>query len=55
MSVIDGSDWDGLKKFNINELYKVSPGAKPKATPAAAAAASTAEEDKAVEAEDKTA
>ncbi|KAF9869256.1 THUMP domain-containing protein [Colletotrichum karsti] len=36
MSVIDGSDWDGLKKLNINEMYKVSPGAKPKA-PAAKA------------------
>ncbi|OLN94354.1 tRNA acetyltransferase TAN1 [Colletotrichum chlorophyti] len=31
MSVIEGSDWDGLKKLNVNELYKASPGAKPKA------------------------
>ncbi|KAK1981873.1 THUMP domain-containing protein [Colletotrichum cereale] len=30
MSVIEGSDWDGLKKLNVNELYKASPGAKPK-------------------------
>ncbi|WYZ34361.1 hypothetical protein EsH8_I_000637 [Colletotrichum jinshuiense] len=28
MSVIEGSDWDGLKKLNVNELYKSSPGAK---------------------------
>ncbi|TQN69124.1 TRNA acetyltransferase TAN1, partial [Colletotrichum shisoi] len=30
MSVIESSDWDGLKKLNVNELYKASPGAKPK-------------------------
>ncbi|EFQ31817.1 THUMP domain-containing protein [Colletotrichum graminicola] len=30
MSVIERSDWDGLKKLNVNELYKASPGAKPK-------------------------
>ncbi|CCF45262.1 THUMP domain-containing protein [Colletotrichum higginsianum] len=29
-SVIESSDWDGLKKLNVNELYKASPGAKPK-------------------------
>ncbi|OHF04362.1 THUMP domain-containing protein [Colletotrichum orchidophilum] len=28
MSVIERSDWDGLKKLNVNELYKASPGAK---------------------------
>lgn len=36
MSVINGSDWDGLKKLNINEMYKASPGAKgakPKSSP----------------------
>ncbi|KAK2044272.1 THUMP domain-containing protein [Colletotrichum somersetense] len=32
MSVIESSDWDGLKKLNVNELYKASPGAKPKDT-----------------------
>jgi len=30
MSVFERSDWDGLKKLNVNELYKASPGAKPK-------------------------
>ncbi|KAK2003080.1 THUMP domain-containing protein [Colletotrichum falcatum] len=30
MSVIESGDWDGLKKLNVNELYKASPGAKPK-------------------------
>ncbi|GKT48415.1 tRNA dimethylallyltransferase [Colletotrichum spaethianum] len=30
MSVIESSDWDGLKKLNVNELYKASPGANPK-------------------------
>ncbi|KZL81241.1 thump domain-containing protein [Colletotrichum incanum] len=29
MSVVESSDWDGLKKLNVNELYKASPGAKP--------------------------
>ncbi|KAK1638978.1 hypothetical protein BDP81DRAFT_392364 [Colletotrichum phormii] len=28
MSVIERSDWDDLKKLNVNELYKASPGAK---------------------------
>ncbi|KAK2064047.1 THUMP domain-containing protein [Colletotrichum caudatum] len=32
ISVIESSDWDGLKKLNVNELYKASPGAKPKDT-----------------------
>ncbi|TDZ25014.1 tRNA acetyltransferase TAN1 [Colletotrichum orbiculare MAFF 240422] len=30
ISVIDGSgDWDGLKKMNVNELYKLPPSAGP--------------------------
>ncbi|KAK1971822.1 THUMP domain-containing protein [Colletotrichum sublineola] len=36
MSVIESSDWDGLKKLNVNELYKASPGAKSKAVGAKA-------------------
>jgi hypothetical protein len=25
MSVVDGRNWNGLKKFNLNELYKLAP------------------------------
>lgn len=28
MSVIERSDWEDLKKLNVNELYKASPGAQ---------------------------
>jgi hypothetical protein len=24
MSVVDGKEWERLKRFNVNELYKVS-------------------------------
>lgn len=47
--MVDGSDWDGLRKLNINELYKISPGS--------ASAATEAEKEAQVEAqtEDKAA
>lgn len=28
MSVVDGADWDGTKRFNINEMYKLAPAEK---------------------------
>nr|XP_036579663.1 THUMP domain-containing protein [Colletotrichum truncatum]KAF6787272.1 THUMP domain-containing protein [Colletotrichum truncatum] len=42
IGVIEGSDWDGLKKLNINELYKASPGARSTKPDAKAAEVQTA-------------
>lgn len=32
VGVIDGSDWDGLRKMNVNEMYKLAAASDSKPT-----------------------